>query len=144
MPSNEQNIARVRAFFAQWGRGYDELHASYGQFFSADCVWENSGFPATHGPEEAVAVMLEPARESMALDTIKVDIEHIACEHDVVFTERVDHLVRTDGSVIVSVPLVGVMEIADDGRVRRWREYFDPKPMFETVEQLAADSAGNA
>jgi limonene-1,2-epoxide hydrolase len=140
MAGRQENIETVRAFFDQWGRDYGQLHASYGAFFTDECVWENSGFPTCTGPVEAVEVMLEPAHEELGLETIKVDIEKISADGDIVWSERVDHLLRADGTVIASVPLVGVMVFADNGRVRRWREYFDSKAMLDAI----AEPAGGA
>lgn len=141
MTSGQANIERVRAFFDDWDRGYAQLHASYGAFFTEDCVWENSGFPTCIGPKEAVEVMLEPAHEELGLETIRVDIEKISADGDIVWSERVDHLVRADGSVIASVPLVGVMVFAENGRVRHWREYFDSKAMLDAIAEPAGEAS---
>lgn len=40
-------------------------------------------------------------------------------------TERVDHLLRPDGNVLLSVRLMGAFELDDDKFVR-WRDYADP------------------
>jgi limonene-1,2-epoxide hydrolase len=138
MATAAENIAAVRDFFEKWGTDYERLHASYGEFFTGDCVWENAGFPTCTGPVEAVEVMLVPAHDDLGLATIKVDIEKISGDGDIVWSERIDHLVRADGSVIASVPLVGVMQFADDGRVQHWREYFDSKPMMDAIAELGS------
>ena len=142
--SGEDMVERVRAFFTRWERSYEELRQSHLDLFADDCVWSNAGFPTTHGPHEAVTVMVEGGRRDLNLDTIKVDIRHIAASGDVVWSERVDHLRRPDGSVIASVPLVGVMEFGSDGLIHRWTEYFDPRPMFEVLEREANGRVGGS
>lgn len=136
MSTEDQIRQAIIAFFEQWGQSHDDLRASHFEMFTEDCVWENPGFPTTRGPEEAVRLMVEPARQALGLDTIRVDILRIAVSDGVVWTERIDDLLRSDGSVIVSVPIVGVMEMARDGRIRRWREYFDSRPMSEALASL--------
>ena len=42
------------------------------------------------------------------------------------FTERVDWMVRPDGSRAGPFPVVGVTEFRD-GRISAWREYFDSR-----------------
>lgn len=137
MIDGEQHRRSVEAFFSRWEHSWEELRSSYGELFADDCVWENSGCPTTRGLDEALAVMVDPAHEANGLDTIKVDIVRIGAVGEIVWSERVDHLRRADGSVIVSVPLVGVMRFDDAGRLRHWREYFDPRPMFEAMEGQA-------
>jgi hypothetical protein len=45
-------------------------------------------------------------------------------DRGIVWTERVDHLRRADGRLIVSAPVAGIVEWRD-GRIVAWREYFD-------------------
>jgi limonene-1,2-epoxide hydrolase len=71
--------------------------------------------------------------------TIAVDIERIAGAGDIIWSERIDRLVKDGGSIIAGVSIVGVMQVADEGRVRHWREYFDSKPMIDAIECQAGD-----
>jgi limonene-1,2-epoxide hydrolase len=43
-----------------------------------------------------------------------------------VFHERIDHLLRADGSVIISIGIAGVTEYDDQGLITHWRDYCDP------------------
>jgi limonene-1,2-epoxide hydrolase len=100
--------------------------------FTADCVWRQSGFPTTTGPEEAAALLAGLA-ESMGMARIDVEYRHVVSNDDVVFTERLDWLVRGDGSRVGPAVVVSVAEFRD-GRIRAWRECFDtsgPLPVTE-------------
>jgi len=54
---------------------------------------------------------------------------HIAEIGNVVLTERVDTLRRADGTAILAVALVGILEFNDAGQITAWREYFDPRAL---------------
>ena len=56
---------------------------------------------------------------------VEIDTMHIASSGNVVFTERVDHLILNDGSrPSVPLPVTGVIEMKD-GKIHRWRDYLD-------------------
>ena len=97
--------------------------AAIRKHFTEDCVWQQSGFPTTTGPEEAAA-LLENLVESLGLASIDVKYLHVASSEDVVFTERLDWLVQRDGTRMGPAVVVGVTEFRD-GKICVWREYFD-------------------
>jgi limonene-1,2-epoxide hydrolase len=110
-------------FFEQWGVSYEALMASFYESFSRECRWEQRPLAITTGPDEAVR-FLARAHAGMGLATIDVELRNVMAAKGVVFTERVDHLRRADGALIVSAPVTGVMEW-QDGQLVAWREYFD-------------------
>jgi limonene-1,2-epoxide hydrolase len=114
---------RTIAFFEQWGVSYAAMAAAFHEIFSPDCLWEQRPMAVTTGPDEAVR-FLRRAKLAMGLETVDVDIRNITSAAGVVSTERVDHLRRADGGLIVSAPVAGVLEWRD-GRIVAWREYFD-------------------
>ena len=118
--TNEQ---RTLAFFARWGVSYGEMTASFREAFAPECLWEQRPLAVTRGLDEAVR-FLNRAKLGMGLRTVDVEIRTISSSGCVIFTERVDHLRGTDGALIVSAPVVGVMEWRD-GQIAAWREYFD-------------------
>jgi limonene-1,2-epoxide hydrolase len=115
---------RTLEFFERWGVSFDAMTAAFTETFAEDCVWEQRPLAVTTGPEEAIA-FLRKAQRGMSLATIGVDVVNMSSDGTgIVHTERVDHLRREDGSVIVSAPVAGVLEWRD-GRIAAWREYFD-------------------
>jgi limonene-1,2-epoxide hydrolase len=125
------NTERMLDFLEKWSVDFDTLCAAFHEYFTPDCIWENAGCPTVHGPEDAIETILRPCRESaLAMETMAVTVRHIGEGDGVVFTERIDDLVRADGSVVLSVPVTGVTEFAEDGRIRHWREYADPTALL--------------
>jgi limonene-1,2-epoxide hydrolase len=114
---------RTVAFFEQWGVSHDAMSAAFREVFSSDCLWEQRPMAVTTGPDEAVR-FLRRAKLFMGLETVDVDIRNITSVGGIVHTERVDHLRRADGRLIVSAPVAGILEWRG-GRVVAWREYFD-------------------
>jgi limonene-1,2-epoxide hydrolase len=101
----------------------EAAQAAVRKHFTKDCVWQQSGFPTTTGPEEAVA-LLASLVDSLGLARIDVEYLHVASGDDVVFTERLDWLVQADGTRMGPAVVVGVTEFRD-GKISAWREYFD-------------------
>ena len=56
---------------------------------------------------------------------IEFKILHTASNGNVVFNERVDSF-EAEGKKI-SLPVTGVFETTDDGKIKAWRDYFDLK-----------------
>lgn len=114
---------RAVAFFEQWGVSYEAMTAAFREVFTSDCLWEQRPLAVTTGPDEAVR-FLRRAKLAMGLETVDVDIRNITSRGGIVHTERVDHLRRADGRLIVSAPVAGILEW-DGGRIVTWREYYD-------------------
>ena len=112
----------IRAVLRSWADGVEAAKAATRTYFAADCVWEQSGFPITTGPDEAAALF--DSMEPMGFVSVDVDFRNVIAAGDVVCTERIDWLVRSDGSRVGPLPIVGVTEFRD-GKITAWREYFD-------------------
>lgn len=63
------------------------------------------------------------ARYTLRLNTAHVEVRHIASDGDIVFTDRIDHLLTPNRRVIASLPVVGVMTICN-GQISEWKEHF--------------------
>lgn len=132
-------IETVRTFLARWAIPGD-LDAAFRDYFTPATVWENVGMAVTTGAEEAIGFN-RTFESQFGLATIKVDVLAIAAAKgpdggDRVLTERVDHLLRGDGSVIMSARCMGVFEVAD-GKITAWRDFFEP-----VADAVAAAQAG--
>jgi limonene-1,2-epoxide hydrolase len=123
----EENVAGtnedvIRAVLDSWGVGIEAAQAATRQHFTDDCRWEQTGLPTTTGGEEAAQML--GSMSTMGFSAIAVDYRNVAATGDVVCTERVDWLVRPDGSRVGPLPVVGITEFRD-GKISSWREYFD-------------------
>ncbi len=126
------NVERTREFFATWDESFDATLAAFAGLLAEDARWEQSALPTTTSRDEALNLM-RGFQAQLGLDTIGVDLLHIAEAGDVVLTERVDHLRNADGEVIASFPVCGVLEFNADGQVSAWRETFDPRAALELL-----------
>ena len=86
---------------------------------SEDVEWVNGATSHLVGPAEVLEEMRPVLDASDEVDWV---ITAAAAAGATVFLERRDRFRR--GQVWVEVPVVGVFEVRD-GRVRRWRDYFD-------------------
>lgn len=133
--STDSNEAYVREFFKSWEKGsFADLAASYRHYLDPDVVYENSGVEPCIGIDACVrlieSVCLVP---KMDIQTIYVDIMHIAAVGNVVFTERVDDHRNSEGKTTLIPQICGVMEFKD-GKIIRWADYYDPNPMLEAFK----------
>ena len=118
------NEAVIREVIDAWESGIASGQAAIRNHFTPDCRWEQVGIPATTGPEEAAESI--GTMEQMGFIGVSVEYRQVASAGNVVFTERVDWLLRPDGSRAGPLPVVGVTEFRD-GKISAWREYYDSR-----------------
>lgn len=111
-------------FMQEWSRGINALRRSIEDYFTDSTVWENVGLNKLIGKTEALA-FVDLYHASHGLDSIEVDTITILSNSRHVMTERVDRLLRADGSLIHETRLMGLYEIAD-GLILAQRDYFCP------------------
>ena len=119
--SNEQTFLDL---IATWEHGPRIFNERVRELFTHDCIWIQPGIPTTTGPDEAIA--LSDGMTAMGISGIRVTMLSSATSADgnTVFTERIDEIVGPEGTIIGSVPVVGVTQFRD-GKIWRWTEYFD-------------------
>jgi limonene-1,2-epoxide hydrolase len=113
----------VRDFLAGMGTSQAGDIAQYRAYLSDDVVWD-SGTQVYYGLEASIGCLYE-AQERIGMECWSADIVHQAVNGDVVLNERVDHVLRTDGSVIADLPVMAIFEIRDD-KIVAWRDHFNP------------------
>lgn len=118
-------LETAQAFMASW-RIPDNFDASFNEYLTPDCRYENVGLSKTEGVAAALAVFADFARQCPFV-CIDMDILSIAVTGDAVLMERVDHLNAADGKTLVDVPVMGIIKVRD-GKVYEWRDYFDTAP----------------
>jgi limonene-1,2-epoxide hydrolase len=113
----------VKAFCVQFSKSKLGMHEAIRAYFTPKTVWENVGLAVTTGIDEALGVLAQ-FNQAMGIDAIDIEMLAIAADGDRVLTERIDYLLRADGSEVWASRVMGIFEI-EDGRIRAWRDYFD-------------------
>ena len=87
---------------------------------SDDCEYDNVPMGKNHGPAE-IKALLEPMIS--ACSEVDWIVHRQAAEGNTVFNERLDRFHMPFGWI--EVPVTGVFEIDDSGKISLWRDYFD-------------------
>jgi limonene-1,2-epoxide hydrolase len=135
MAGPETNRQAVLDFFKAWEKGsLGDIVEAYRHYLADDVLYENPGVPPCLNIDESIA-FIESACEIPALEiqTIKVDLKHIAAVGNLVFTERIDWHYNSQGEATLVPAICGIMEFNDAGKIRRWADYFDPGPMLAAL-----------
>ncbi|MGO6966943.1 limonene-1,2-epoxide hydrolase family protein [Rhizobium leguminosarum] len=133
MSATTQETALVREFFDDTVTTPEGFWNSFDAYFDETTVWENVGVARTVGPKEAAAF----AR------AFPVQFHHMRIEDLVlsgvgnrVYAERLDHFCAHDGTIVLTVRALGVLEI-EGGKIVRWRDYFDTAGFAAAVGKRA-------
>lgn len=113
---NVQLVKKLLASFSDIARFEETID----DMVTLDIEWLNTGAPPVHGLEQAKGMLKYIGQN---LKEIRVEYINIVEQGNLVWTERMDYLVRHDDSVL-DCPDMGIFEI-ENGRVRSWRDYFD-------------------
>lgn len=120
MADAEANDDLVRRFIAAWERRDTD--------FIVDCFADDGIYHAT--PLDPIAGK-EAIRAFVASFEGKppgrLEIRNQAASEAVVLQERTDYLTMNGNAVVL--PIMGTFEMAPDGRIAAWREYFDLGPV---------------
>jgi limonene-1,2-epoxide hydrolase len=133
--TDQRHADSVLRFFDEWDTDFATMCAAFWKYFAPEAVWWNTPvFPAVTGVQEAIDQILRPSNESaLGMDRIRVDTLNIAQVGNLVYNERIDHIIRADGSVVLSIPIAGVIEFTEAGLVVSWRDYCDTTALVATM-----------
>ncbi len=111
----------VREFCAAWGRS--DIQAIL-DGFTEDAVYHNIPMEPCNGK----AAIREFVEGFLATSDggVKFDIRQQLVSGNIVMNERVDTL--SVGGKTVELPVCGVFELTDEGKISGWRDYFDMAP----------------
>jgi len=128
----------VRTFLAAWSDGDARKLADY---FTEDAVFQMMPRDAVRGREP----IHEDFKAQLAWVTdCDFEITTVASAGHTVFTERIDRM-KVAGAR-VELPVVGVFEVNDAGKLTAWRDYFDMNAVMTQLSAagVAADADVNA
>jgi limonene-1,2-epoxide hydrolase len=114
MSDSPESVVR-RVFAAVEGGDFEALD----RLFSEDMIFQDPRF--VRRGRDAVKKLLQ--EDLQILSDLIFGTTGIASNGGIVMTERVDRF--TMNGKPQSLDTVGVFEVGDDGKVKRWREYFD-------------------
>lgn len=117
MATTPDPSAIVTQFCAAWGTGDLDVILD---FFTPDAVYHNIPMAPVTGVDEIRALI---AGFTAGVDKIEFRVTHQAANGNVVMNERVDAFI-TEAKTI-ELPVMGVFEVTDDGKISAWRDYFD-------------------
>ncbi|MGK9055384.1 limonene-1,2-epoxide hydrolase family protein [Neorhizobium petrolearium] len=114
-------VERVREFFAATVATPEGFWNSFADYFAATTIWENVGVAKTVGPQEAA----DFARAfPVSFDHMRIEDLILSGAGDRVYAERTDYFCKKDGTVVLTVRALGVLEVKE-GKIAHWRDYFD-------------------
>ncbi|MFD4467712.1 SgcJ/EcaC family oxidoreductase [Rhodococcus sp. NPDC058505] len=111
----------VTEFCARWKDADADALAAY---FTEDAVYHNIPMQPIVGRDairEFIAGFLGQT------GGVEYRVHHQATTGPVVMNERTD--VFTIGGTTIELPVMGVFEVTEDGRISGWRDYFDMAPL---------------
>ena len=97
-------------------------------FFAADAVYHNIPLDPVKGRDAiraTLAQFLDPS------STVEFRILALAVTGNKVLTERIDRF--TMNGKPVEIPVMGAFEVADDGKIAAWRDYFDMQQFMKQI-----------
>jgi limonene-1,2-epoxide hydrolase len=105
-----------------------------GELVADDLEYDNVPIGKNIGRDAFVTTLGAMTKD---VDELVFDTHRQTCTGNVVMNERTDKF--RVGDAWIALPVAGVFEVGDDGRITLWRDFFDLKMM---TDQMAALSSG--
>ena len=128
-------IEVVEAFLGSVNTSHADSLAAIEKFCTDDCIWKNSGLPTQTG-KTAMQGFLDKFRAVSGLGQVDVEMLAISADGATVLTERIDHLKTDDGTLVMSIALMGRFDVRG-GRIALWSDYFDATPFQPMLPALS-------
>jgi limonene-1,2-epoxide hydrolase len=103
------------------------------ELVSDDLEYDNVPIGATHGPDGLKEFL---AGMTLGIDEVEFVVHRQTAVGNVVMNERTDRFRL--GETWIDLPVAGVFEVDEQGRITLWRDYFDAATFFD---QLTAATA---
>ena len=115
----------VRNYLAAWKRSdLDELVS----FISDDAVFTDGPRGVHHGID---AIRAELETMVKVVPSTSVDIKKLVASGGTVMVERVDNFKL--GGKPFDLEVAAVFDVDDNGRIKRWRDYYDLKSLEDRI-----------
>jgi len=115
----------VRKYLAAWKRSdLDELVS----FISDDAVYTDGPRGVHHGID---AIRAELETMAKVVPSTSVDIKKLVASGGTVMVERVDNFKL--GGKPFDLEVAAVFDVDDNGRIKRWRDYYDLKSLEDRI-----------
>jgi limonene-1,2-epoxide hydrolase len=98
-----------------------------------DCEYDNVPIGKVTGPDGIRGVF---AQLDGVVDGMEWIVHRQTATGNTVMNERTDRFGK--GDTWVGLPVAGVFEVNDEGRITLWRDYFDMNAMTEAITTLAS------
>lgn len=122
-------LDEVLAFFRESSGSKEDMMSAMQSRFTAETLWENVGVATTVGLDQANQ-FVEGFLARIAFERCEVVVHHAAATGNVVLTERSDIFYGPDGQEMLSLRLMGALEM-DGSHIVAWRDYFDTSGLGE-------------
>lgn len=129
-----QALTTVKNFLETW-EDHSTLKQGYADFMAEDIVWENTGLSPVHGRSNALD-LVDKSIGTWGRYKVEGVCKNIFADGNIVFVERVDLMKQENGEVFCEVPIAGVFEVNDDGKIASWKDYYDPKNMLKSMSEF--------
>jgi limonene-1,2-epoxide hydrolase len=106
--------------------------AGAGELVADDIEYDNVPIGKNIGRDAMVSFL---GSMMTGVDAVEFETHRQTCTGNLVMNERTDRF--RIGEASISLPVAGVFEVGDDGRIVLWRDYFDMKSF---TDQMAAIS----
>ncbi len=123
----------VLDLFDGMGPDIESFKVHLPHLLTGDVVWEIVGWDNPQGINDCLAYVDTAHRDRH--DEVQDQRDHLASAGDVVLTERVDEMLREDGSLVMSFRVMGALEVRGD-KIVRYTDYLDTMGTAAKLQSL--------
>jgi limonene-1,2-epoxide hydrolase len=102
-----------------------------GELVADDLEYDNVPIGKNLGRDALIAFL---GSMMNGVDAVEFETHRQTCTGNVVMNERTDRF--RIGEASIELPVAGVFEVGDDGRIVLWRDYFDMKTFSDQMAAL--------
>lgn len=132
---SQDHIAFVKEHAARWGKGWDEIVASYSELLGTSVKYLcQPDIPVVTGFDAAMELM-NGFHSGFGVEAIEVEWTEIVQVGNMVWNERIDYMVNDKGERFLPILIAGYFKFDDDGNLVEWHDYWSMAGLNATLEQ---------